>query len=44
MIVVEDAVADVVRDNHAAELKILARVFADVTTVEAVKAMFAKTV
>jgi nicotinamidase-related amidase len=41
MIVVEDAAADAVRDSHAAELRILARVFADVKTVGEVVAMLA---
>jgi ureidoacrylate peracid hydrolase len=43
MVVVENAVADAVRDAHAAELAILARVFADVKTVEQVVAMFDST-
>lgn len=41
MIVVEDAVADVVRDLHVAELRILARVFADVKPVTEVVATLA---
>jgi nicotinamidase-related amidase len=39
MIVVQDAVADVVRDAHTAELGILARIFADVKSVDQVAAM-----
>jgi ureidoacrylate peracid hydrolase len=43
MIVAEDAVADVVRDSHAAELRILARVFADVKPVAEIVATLAAT-
>jgi nicotinamidase-related amidase len=39
MIVVKDAVADVHRENHDAELRILGRVFADVKTIDEVVAM-----
>ncbi len=39
MILVKDAVAEVSRDTHEAELKTMARVFADVTTTDAVVAM-----
>jgi nicotinamidase-related amidase len=41
MIVVKDAVAEVSRDTHAAELKTMARVFADVRTTDEVVAMLA---
>jgi nicotinamidase-related amidase len=41
MIVVRDAVADVHREIHAAELRLLDRVFADVRTTDDVVAMFA---
>jgi len=40
MIVVGNAVADVLREAHEAELKILGRIFADVKTVDEVIAMF----
>jgi nicotinamidase-related amidase len=39
MILVEDAVAELDRDLHAAEVKILGRAFADVTTTDGVTAM-----
>jgi ureidoacrylate peracid hydrolase len=39
MIIIGDAVADIGRDNHAAELEILGRAFADVTTTDAMVAM-----
>ena len=38
-IVVSDAVAEVDRDTHAAELKTMSRVFADVKTTEEIVAM-----
>jgi isochorismate hydrolase len=41
MILVGDAVAEVSRDAHAAELKTMQRVFADVKTTEEVAAMLA---
>jgi nicotinamidase-related amidase len=41
MIMVADAVADVSRDTHEAELKTMARVFADVKTTDEVMAMLA---
>jgi ureidoacrylate peracid hydrolase len=41
MILVADAVAEVSRDTHAAELKTMQRVFADVKTTEEVAAMLA---
>jgi nicotinamidase-related amidase len=41
MILVSDAVAEVSRDTHEAELKTMARVFADVKTVDEVVAMLA---
>ncbi len=41
MILVSDAVAEVSRETHAAELKTMARVFADVKTTEEVVAMLA---
>ncbi len=41
MIVVQDAVADVHREAHEVELRILNRVFADVKTTDEVVAMFA---
>jgi isochorismate hydrolase len=41
MIVARDAVADRSRDTHEAELKILARAFADVKTTDEVMAMLA---
>jgi ureidoacrylate peracid hydrolase len=41
MILVEDAVAEVSRDTHEAELKTMARVFADVKTTDDVVAMLA---
>jgi nicotinamidase-related amidase len=41
MILVEDAVAEVNRDTHEAELKTMARVFADVRTTDEVVAMLA---
>ena len=41
MILVNDAVADVHRDTHEAELKTMARVFADVKTTEEVAALLA---
>jgi ureidoacrylate peracid hydrolase len=44
MIVAEDAVADVVSENHNAELKILARVFADVRPIEMIETMFAEAI
>jgi nicotinamidase-related amidase len=40
MIVAANAVADVFREAHEAELRILARIFADVKTVAEVIAMF----
>jgi nicotinamidase-related amidase len=42
MILVEDAVAEVSRDTHEAELKTMARVFADVKTTDEVLAMLAE--
>ena len=41
MILVKDAVAEVNRDTHEAELKTMARVFADVKTTSEVVAMLA---
>jgi ureidoacrylate peracid hydrolase len=41
MILVEDAVAEVSRDSHEAELKTMARVFADVKTTDDVVATLA---
>ena len=41
MILAKDAVAEVSRDTHEAELKTMARVFADVTTTDDVVAMLA---
>ena len=41
MILVKDAVAEVSRDTHEAELKTMARVFADVKTTNEVVAMLA---
>jgi nicotinamidase-related amidase len=41
MIVVKDAVADVHRENHEAELRILGRVFADMKTTDELETMFA---
>jgi isochorismate hydrolase len=40
MILVKDAVAEVSRRTHEAELETVARVFADVKTTEEVVAMF----
>ncbi len=42
MILVEDGVADVSRDHHAAEIKILSRPFADLTTTDVVVATLAE--
>lgn len=39
MILVKDAVAEVSRDTHEAELKTMARIFADVKTTDEVLAM-----
>lgn len=41
MILVRDAVAEVHRDTHEAELKTMARVFADVKTTDEVIALVA---
>lgn len=41
MILIQDAVAEVSRDTHAAELKTMARIFADVKTTDEVVAMLA---
>jgi nicotinamidase-related amidase len=42
MILVGDAVADVHRDTHEAELKTMARVFADVKTTDEVVALLSR--
>src|SRR5881397_4106156 len=42
MILVKDAVAEVSRDTHEAELKTMARIFADVKTTDEVVSMLAK--
>jgi isochorismate hydrolase len=41
MILVKDAVAEVSRDTHEAEIKTMARIFADVKTTDGVVAMLA---
>ena len=42
MIIVSDAVAEVHRDTHEAELKTMARIFADVQSTDEVIAMLAR--
>ena len=42
MILVEDAVAEVSRETHEAELKTMARVFADVKTTDEIVAMLSE--
>jgi isochorismate hydrolase len=42
MIIVEDAVAEVHRDTHEAELKTMRRVFAEVKSTDEVVAMMAE--
>jgi isochorismate hydrolase len=42
MVLVNDAVAEVSRDTHEAELKTMARVFADVMTTDEVVALLSR--